>query len=488
MQQIQLPKLKKIDPSKPIKKKKKILLLSDDLRLHSGIGTMSKEFVLQTVHEYDWVQLGAAMKHPEENQVFDVSDSVKKETGVDDASVKIYACSGYGNANILQQIMNVEKPDAILHFTDPRFWGWLYQIEHQIRQRVPLMYYNIWDDLPYPHWNEPFYESCDLLMNISRQTQNIVKNVLQKHPKPDWAVQWVPHGINEKTYRPLTSLDKDWDEFVSYRDSFKKTNDVDFIVYWTNRNIRRKQPGDVILAFNEFCRKLPAEQADRCALLMHTQVSDPNGTDLMAVKNAVCPDYKVIFTNGHVDVKRMNFMYNLADITVNIASNEGFGLSGAESLMSGTPIVNNVTGGLQDHCRFEDENGNWIEFTTEFPSNHNGRYKQCGQWAKPVFPSNRSLQGSPQTPYIFDDRCDYKDVADAILYWYEMSPEDREMVGALAREWMTGDESNMSARRMGERFIECIDTCLEKWTKRKRFAMYTVTRAKKHEFEKVGVL
>jgi len=486
MQQIQLPKLRKIDPNK--KKKKKILLLSDDMRMHSGIATMSKEFVLGTAHEYDWVQLGAAMKHPDEGKVFDLSDSIATEVGVKDAYVKIYPCSGYGNPALLQQIMNIEQPDAILHFTDPRFWGWLYQIEHQIRRKVPLMYYNIWDDLPYPHWNEPFYESCDLIMNISRQTQNIVKNVLQKFPKPDWAVQWVPHGINEKNYRPLDSLDKDWDEYVKFRDDFKRTHDVDFIVYWTNRNIRRKQPGDVVLAFNEFCRNLPKEKADRCALLMHTQVSDNNGTDLMAVKNAVCPDYKVLFTNGHVNVKRMNFMYNLADVTLNIASNEGFGLSGAESLMSGTPIINNVTGGLQDHCRFEDDKGEWIEFTTEFPSNHNGSYKQHARWAKPVFPTNRSLQGSPATPYIFDDRCDYKDVAAAILYWYNMPTDQRVADGLAGRDWVAGNESNMSASRMSFRFIECINECLDKWTPRKTFSMYKVTKAKKHEFEKVGVL
>ena len=195
MNQIKLPKLRKIDPNKP--KKKKILLLADDLRMHSGIGTMSKEFVLGTVDKYDWVQLGAAVKHPDHGKQIDISDQVQKETGVDDAYVKIYAHSGYGNAQVLQEIINIEKPDAVLHFTDPRFWGWLYQVEHNIRQHIPLMYYNIWDDLPYPHWNEPFYESCDLLMNISRQTNNIVKNVLQKFPKPDWAVQWVPHGANE---------------------------------------------------------------------------------------------------------------------------------------------------------------------------------------------------------------------------------------------------------------------------------------------------
>lgn len=486
MQQLQLPKLKKIDPTKP--KKKKILLLSDDLRMHSGVATMSREFVLGTLKEYDWVQIAAAIKHPDFGKVLDLSEDSAKQTGVQDAYVKLYPFNGYGDAAFLQRVMNEERPDAILHFTDPRFWGWLYTIEHQLRQHVPIMYYNIWDDLPYPHWNEPFYESCDLIMNISRQTQNIVKNVLQKHPKPDWAVQWVPHGINSKQYCPIDALHPEFNEYNAFRDAFKKTHDVDFIVFWTNRNIRRKQPGDVILAYNHFCRQLPPEQANRCMLLMHTQPIDENGTDLHAVKAACCPDYKVVFTEGFVDNKRMNFMYNMADVTVNIASNEGFGLSGAESLMCGTPIINNVTGGLQDHMRFEDENGNWIEFTTEFPSNHSGKYRTHAVWAKAVFPTNRSLQGSPQTPYIFDDRADFEDVADAIMYWYNKTADERVECGLAGRDWVTGDESNMSAKRMSERFIECINTCLTNWTPRKKFTMYKINRQQKFNFDKVGIL
>ena len=68
MKQIKLPKLRKLDPNKP--KKKRILLLSDDLRMHSGIATQAKEFVMGTLHKYDWVQLGVAVKHTEEGKIF----------------------------------------------------------------------------------------------------------------------------------------------------------------------------------------------------------------------------------------------------------------------------------------------------------------------------------------------------------------------------------------------------------------------------------
>jgi len=484
MNQIKLPKLRKIDPNK--RKKKKILLLSDDLRMHSGIGTMSREFVLGTVDKFDWVQLGAAVKHPEHGNIVCLSDAVAKETDVPDAYVKIYPSSGYGNAQRLQEIIRAENPDAILHFTDPRFWQWLYNIEHEIRQNMPLMYYNIWDDLPYPHWNEPYYESCDLLMNISKQTNNIVKNVLQKFPKPEWAVQWVPHGVNETQFFPITPLHSYHDEFNKWQSSFKKEHDVDFIVYWNNRNIRRKQPSDLILAFNTFCEKLSPEQASRCALLMHTQICDENGTDLMAVKNAVCPNYKVIFSSSAVDQKILNFSYNLADVTVNIASNEGFGISWCESLHTGTPIINNVTGGLQDGCRFEDENGKWIEFTTDFPTNHAGTYTKHGEWAKPVFPACQSIQGSPMTPYIFDDRADFREVASAIKFWYDMPKEERDQKGQMGHDWVCGDESNMSAKGMSNMMLESIEDCFENWTPRKKFSIFKIE--KKPMITKPGVV
>ena len=126
-----------------MKQKKKLLMLSDDMRLHSGVGTMARSIIEGSVQEFDWVNIGGAVKHPEEGKVFDISKDVQKLTGVEDASVKVYPTSGYGNPNLLRQVINEESPDGIIHFTDPRFWGWLYNMEHEIRQIMPLMYFNI---------------------------------------------------------------------------------------------------------------------------------------------------------------------------------------------------------------------------------------------------------------------------------------------------------------------------------------------------------
>ena len=170
----------------------------------------------------------------------------------------------------------------------------------------------------------------------------------------------------------------------------------------------------------------------------------------------------------------MNGLYNLADLTLLISSNEGWGLSLTESMMAGTMIAPNVTGGMQDQCRFEDENGNWVKLSKEFPSNHRGTYKKCGKWAEPIFPNNISLAGSPPTPYIFDDRCSPEDVCEAIFNVYSLSPEERKERGLAGREWAISKEAGFTGVTMSNRIIEAIDKTFDKFTPREQFDLIKV--------------
>ena len=454
--------------------KRTIMLLSDDLRMSSGVGTMSREIVLGTLQHYNWVQIGGAIKHPEAGKIVDMTESVREETGVEDAELMIYPTSGYGNQEMVRDLIVRHQVDALLIYTDPRFWGWLFQMEHEIRQHIPIYYYNIWDDLPYPMYNRNFYDSVDLLMNISKQTVNIVKNVRTEYE--DWQVTYVPHGCNTEAFYPITSLHDEWEELKSFRAGLAD-KDIEFIVLYNSRNIRRKMPGDVVLAFKTFCDMLPKEKADKCCLLMHTQPRDENGTDLPELVKAVAPDVKVYFSDSKLDNKHMNFLYNMADVTINIASNEGWGLSTTESLLTETPIIVNVTGGLQDQCGFKKEDGSYItvdDYTTEWGSNHDGRYKECGEWAKPVFPSSISLVGSIPTPYIFDDRCRWDDAADKIKEWYDMGDEERKRCGELGREYAFSEKAGMTAEMMCQNFIDKMDTAFDKWTPRNRYEIVKV--------------
>ena len=459
--------------------KKKIMLLSDDLRMSSGVGTMSKEFVLGTLHHYDWVQLGGAIKHPEAGKVVNMNEALREETGVEDASLTIYPTDGYGSQEQVRQLLQMEQPNAILHYTDPRFWGWLYEMEHEIRQEIPIFYYNIWDDWPAPHYNEFFYECSDLIMNISKQTVAIVKEVSKKKPRTDWDCTYLPNGVSDLHYKPITAFDDDHKLIIEMRRQLEIDEKVNFVVFYNNRNIRRKNPGDVVLAFKTFCDMLPKEEADKCALIMHTQPRDDNGTDLPVVAKVLAPEYRVYFSDKKLEPRQLNCLYNLADVTLNMASNEGFGLGTCESLMAGTPIIVNVTGGLQDQCGFKlNDKLVTHEDYTEIQSFHDDRkWKDnpdltWGEWVKPVWPSNRSLAGSIPTPYIFDDRCRFDDVADAIKQWYDMDSDERKECGMKGHEFVNGDYSMMSSTSMSNNFIDQMDTAFDKWSPRKRYSIY----------------
>jgi hypothetical protein len=455
--------------------RKKILLLCDDIRMHSGIATMAREIVIGTSHHFNWINLGAAINHPEAGKGFDISAEVNKLADIEDAWVRVLPNNGYGDAMQIRGLIAQEKPDAIFIFTDPRYWTWLFEIEREIRNEIPIHYLNIWDDLPAPLYNKSYYESCDLLMAISKQTKNINEIVLGESAK-DKIIKYVPHGINDKYFFPIREGHENFEILQEFKKNMFQGREFDFVVLFNSRNIRRKSPGDVILSYRMFCDLIGEEKAKRCALVMHTQAVDENGTDLYAVREAICDENtNVFFSQEKLDTPQMNLLYNAADIGLLITSNEGWGLSLTETMMAGRMIIANVTGGMQDQMRFTDKDGKWIDFSSDFPSNHRGTYKECGEWAIPVFPSNISMVGSVPTPYIFDDRCRPEDVALKILQAYNMPREERDAKGLKAREWVTSDESGMSARQMCENVIDAMDESFEKFIPRERFEVHKIT-------------
>lgn len=456
--------------------RKKILLLCDDIRFSSGIATMAREMVIGTSHRFNWVNLGAAIQHPESGKRLDVSEDTNRLAGIPDASVTMYPYNGYGDSMFVRELIKVERPDALMIFTDPRYWTWFFEIENEIRKYIPICYLNIWDDFPAPIYNKSFYESCDALFAISKQTKLINELVLGDKAK-DKVIKYVPHGINENTFFPITEfMQEEYEEVERMKRNIFGKENPEFVVFYNSRNIRRKSTSDLIAAYSIFCDKIGKEKASKCALLMHSSPVDENGTDLNAIVELLCdPSYqKVYFSTDRLDPNQMNRLYNMCDVTCLLSSNEGWGLSITEAMMCGKMVIANVTGGMQDQMRFVDEKGEWFEPTTNCPSNHFGRHKTCGEWAIPLFPTNVSIMGSIPTPYIYDDRCDFREAAEAILKVYNLSSEERDKRGMLAREWVTSKESMMSASSMCDNIISGIEETLSNWKPRKKFELIKI--------------
>jgi glycosyltransferase involved in cell wall biosynthesis len=461
----------------PKDKRKKILLICDDIRVHSGVATVAKEIVVHTAHHFNWVQMAGAIKHPDKGKVLDVSEDTNKLLGIKDSSVRLYPQDGYGTIETLRAVIKQEKPDAILLFTDPRYFTWVFSMEAEIRKSIPITYLNIWDDYPAPMYNQPYYEACDLLMGISKQTVNINKLVLKGREK-NRLFKYVPHGLNPEIYFPIDKKDKN---YIKFRKSIFKDSDPNFVMFFNSRNIRRKQIPDALIAFRAFLDSLPLEKALKCRFILHTELQTDAGTDLTAVyeylfgeKYSEC----VIFSTRKLTQVELNYLYNIADVQILLTSNEGWGLSITEAILSGTPIIANVTGGMQDQMRFVDNKGKWFTPDADIPSNHRGTFKKHGEWAFPVYPTSRSIQGSIPTPYIYDDRCKWEDALERIKEIYNLSPEERQKRGLAGREWATSEEAGFTVKHQANRVMEAFTELFKTWKPREKYEIVNATEYK----------
>lgn len=461
----------------PSGERKKILLIADDIRVHSGVAQIAREFVINTCHHYDFACVAGAVKHPDKGKKLDISESMKELAGVDDACVSLFPTDGYGNLEVIRSIIQLESPDAIFIITDPRYYEWLFQNENEFRVKMPLIYLNIWDDVPAPVYNREFYESCDALFGISKQTVNINKMVLGKKAE-NKVIEFVPHGLNNEVFKPI---DESNEKFKTFKNNLFNGKKYDFVLLFNSRNIRRKSIPDTLLAWKLFVDQLPESKAKKTALVLKTDPIDGNGTNIPKVIEYFFDGSptEIIMVGQKISTEEMSFLYNCTDGTILLSSNEGWGLSLTESLLCGNPVIANVTGGMQDQLRFEDNDGNWYTPCPDIPSNHRGTYKKHGEWAFPVYPSSISLQGSVPTPYIFDDRCSWEDASKQIRALYDLSPTKRKEIGKKGMEWALGDEAGFTSIKMSNRLVSHIDNLFANWKPRPKYEFFKDTDIEK---------
>jgi len=375
-------------------KKIKVLTISDMPLSPSGVGTQTKyicEALLETGN-FQIVSLGGAIKHPN-------YQPIKTEQYGDDWI--LIPVDGYGTQEMLRSIIRQEKPDILWFMTDPRFWGWLWEIENEIRPLVPMVYYHVWDNYPYPTYNKHCYESNDFVATISKVTDDIVKTV-----SPTVKSEYIPHAVDSTVFSPTEDLAA-LEEFK--KEIFGDKYDPEkFIFFWNNRNARRKQSGSLIYWFNDLLKKVGK---DKATLVMHTEIKDPHGQDLQRIIQEIgLTDGEVLFSQQKVDQEKLAMIYNAVDCTINISDAEGFGLATLESLSCGTPIIVNMTGGLQEQVTDGEE------------------YFGIG-----IEPSSKAIIGSQEIPWIYEDRLNGGDVTDAMEKMLAMSKEERTKLGLKGR-------------------------------------------------------
>ncbi len=408
-------------------KKRKILLLSDHALSTSGVGVQSRFLMEGLIKTGNWTvrQLGAAIKHENYEPIAVDPDFIIKPV------------DGFGNPEMIRQILVTEKPDVIILFTDPRFFLWLWEMEDEVHQVCPIAYWHVWDNYPLPDFNQVLYDSTDLINCHSYLTFNIVKELV-----PDKA-GFIPHSIPKGVYYELSD-----DQKKVARDHVVGEGLHDaFVPLWINRNAKRKRPGDLIWAWRKFIDMLKFKQGENykndAFLYLHTEPDDPEGPNLYEVIKKYDVQDTVIISPDRVDFEKMNMIHNATDCCVNISYAEGFGLSTLEAMQCGNPIIATKTGGLTrqvvDH-RDGTENG--IALDVDF----------------------QTVVGSQTVPYIYEDYASTDSIANALLEMYEMGPEGRKKLGQKAKAYV---ESEFAYEDTVRAWDSSLNTLIDNWEKNK---------------------
>ena len=415
--------------------KKKIFIISDHPLAPSGVGTQTKYVIeaLLDTGRYKVVCLGGAVKHE--------SYKPQKVEKYGDDWI-IYPVQGYGTQEMVRSALFNEKPDMIWFMTDPRFYGWLWSMENEIRANIPMVYYHVWDNYPYPEYNKKFYDSTDVIASISKVTHDIVNTV-----SPTVENHYLPHAVNSKVFFPIA------EEEIQQLKKEQFGDDERVTFFWNNRNARRKMSGSLIIWFSEFADEVGPENV---RLIMHTDPKDPNGQDLEAIIGDLgIDDGRILLSNKKVQPTVLSAMYNMADCTINISDAEGFGLATLESLSCQTPIIVNMTGGLQEQVTDGEE---WFGVGIE--------------------PSSKAVIGSQTVPYIYEDRVSKEDVIAALHKIYNLTPQERKLLGMKGRNHVL---KNYNFENFEKKWVSLIDSIVENhgsWETRKGYKAWELREIK----------
>ena len=348
---------------------------------------------------------------------------------------------GYGNKEVVRAIIKDYKPDIVWFMTDPRFYVWLWQIENEIRKNVPMVYYHVWDNYPYPQFNKKFYDSNDTICTISKVTDDIVRTL-----SPEVDCVRIPHAVDNEIFHNKSKSQ----EVINFRNTvLGPNNENKCLFFWNNRNARRKQSGSLIFWFKEFLDKVGH---DKASLLMHTDPYDHNGQNLHDIVEYLnLNNNQVLFSTAKLPTQDLAGLYSAADCTINISDAEGFGLSTLESLSCETPIIVNMTGGLQEQVTDGEK---WFGFGIE--------------------PSSKAIIGSQDVPYIYEDRISKEDFIATLEKFINLPKSEREKFGTTGRQHVMDNYGFDQYHRLWK---QTLDSVIEKngsWENRKNYKHWTL--------------
>lgn len=395
-------------------------MLTDHPLSTSGVGTQSRWLIngLLGTGKYSFRVFGGAVRHDNYDNVVVNQDFIIKPT------------NGFGDKNLLRKSLAQIKPDALMLFTDPRFFIWVWEMEEEIHQMCPITYWHLWDNHPWPEFNRPLYESTDLVNCINYPTYEMVS---KRFPEK---TNYIPHAVPAELYKPMSKMDS-----LKLKTMLLGRERADhFTALYVSRNARRKMPSDILVSWKMFIDELKQKHGHtKATLIMHCDPLDPEGANLYHVIETLNVKEHVVFSKERIGFQEMAGLYNVCDTVVNRSSNEGFGLGTLEAMMCGKPIIAMKTGGLTRQVEDPD--------TGE-------------QYGIALEPEVKSLVGNQLVPYIYEDLISHQTLKNAFMQMYQYGPEKRAELGARA---LAHAHKHYNMKDVVDKWDQTLSKTIENW-------------------------
>jgi glycosyltransferase involved in cell wall biosynthesis len=147
----------------------------------------------------------------------------------------------------------------------------------------------------------------------------------------------------------------------------------------------------------------------------------------------------VFFSRERLEFDKINALYNVSDVCINISYAEGFGLSTLEAMQTGTPIIAVKTGGLTrqvvDH-RDGSIHGVALEVTM------------------------KTMSGSQQVPYIYEDYSSIEDIANAL---HEVYSYDEQTKNKMSKKVMKYVSSEFNIQTTVDLWHDSLNETIDNW-------------------------
>jgi len=255
--------------------------------------------------------------------------AIQMTTRVNRAKYKVFGGYPYGfpktdfGQRILPNVLDSIRPSLLITLADTWMIAYIKNIKHP-----KWIHYCPVDGGPIPPEVSSVLKSVDQVVAMSKYGQNELNKV-------GIDSIYIPHGVNTQIFYPIPTKQKEeFKKSIGYEDKF--------IWLFVGRNQPRKNIHDLMRAYKKFNDLYP----NKSILYCHCDPFDRAGSNLEDFARMLGIQKNFIWTEDFLSIndRKLNYIYNIADVHISATIGEGFGVTTLESMACGIPnIIGNHT-------------------------------------------------------------------------------------------------------------------------------------------------